>query len=171
MSSEKLAGLIRRDIAANRGYPKSILILMGFRLTHHLRERRGLASRIAYIPTVSIYKFVSEWLFGVEIPAATKIGSGLRLRHGIGVVINPAVTIGEDVMIRQNVTLGNRREDFDCPVIGDHVELGAGATVIGRCTVGDRARVGAGALVLQDIPAGGVAYSPAATIRAPREID
>lgn len=125
-------------------------------------------SRIAYVPLVIVYKLISEWLLGVEIPAATRIGPGLRLRHGIGVVINPFVVIGDDVMIRQNVTLGNRYVDDDAPTIGDRVELGAGAIVIGACTIGEDARIAAGAVVIHDVPAGGVAIPTAATIRPAR---
>ena len=168
MPAASLRNQIRRDIVANRGYPKSVVILLMFRLSHHLRTRRNPLTRILYIPTVLIYKLLSEWMLGVEIPAATKVGIGLRLRHGIGVVINPFVTIGDNVMIRQNVTLGNRYADDDVPVIGNDVEIGAGAIIIGRCIIGDRARIAAGAVVIHDVPPDGVAYPTAATIRPGR---
>lgn len=165
MPSLNVRELVRRDIAANRGYPKSIVILTMFRLAHHLRSNERPWARLAYLPVVVLYKFISEWLLGVEIPAATTIGPGLRLRHGIGVVINPFVKIGANVMIRQNVTLGNRYADDDTPSIGDGVELGAGAIIIGRCVIGDGARIAAGAVVIHDVPPDGVAYPTAATIR------
>ncbi|QLQ09789.1 MAG: serine acetyltransferase [Nocardioidaceae bacterium] len=165
MSQTSVLELIRSDIAANRGYPKSVVVLTGYRIAHAMRSRKGIHNRVAYLGVVTTYKFLSEWLLGIEIPAATQIGPGLRLRHGIGVVINPAVVIGADVMIRQNVTLGNRRTNHDCPVIGDHVELGAGAVVIGPCQIGEGARIGAGAIVIHDVPPGGTAIASAATIR------
>lgn len=164
MSDIDLRATVRRDLAANRGYPKSVVVLLLFRLAHHLKFDAGPVGRLLYVPVGIFYKLFSEWLLGIEIPASTRIGPGLMLRHGVGIVINPLVVIGEDVMLRQNVTLGNRHADDDCPVLEDGVELGAGATVIGAVTVGRGARIGAGAVVVKDVPAGGVAYTPT-TIR------
>jgi serine acetyltransferase len=92
------------------------------------------------------------------------------LRHGVGLVVNPYSVLGENVMLRQGVTIGNRRGDFDCPTIGRDVEIGAGATLIGAITIGDGAKVGAGAVVLGDVPPGGVAVATPATVRPPRPI-
>lgn len=168
MPSVSLRELIRRDAIANRGYPKSTLVLVLFRVAHHLKTRRQPWAKLIYFPIGILYKFTSEWILGIEIPVATKIGAGLRLRHGIGVVINPYVVIGQDVMIRQNVTLGNRYTDDDTPSIADHVEIGAGAIIIGRCSVGEGARIAAGAVVINDVPAYGIAHPVAATIRTGR---
>jgi putative colanic acid biosynthesis acetyltransferase WcaB len=149
---------LRRDLRANRGLPKSLLIVVALRVTQLARSRPGIAGRLLYLPVAVAYKLVTEWFLGVEIPAATKVGPGLRIRHGIGIVINPSVEIGADVLLRHGVTLGNRREKDDCPVIGDRVELGAGAVVIGAVHIGEGAKIGAGAVVMRDVPAGGVAY-------------
>jgi putative colanic acid biosynthesis acetyltransferase WcaB len=162
---EQLRMTCRRDLAANKGYPKSVVVLVAFRVAQYFRSRRGLVGRIVYVPVGTAYKLFSEWLLGIEIPASTSIGPGLILRHGVGIVINPSVVIGADVMIRQNVTLGNRLEEHDCPVIEDGVELGAGAVVIGRVTVGAGARIGAGAVVVKDVPPGGVAINTSTEIR------
>lgn len=168
MPSLSLLQLIRRDVAANRGYPKSVLVLVLFRVAHHLKTCTQPWSKLLYAPVAVIYKLTSEWMLGIEIPVGTKIGAGLRLRHGIGVVINPHVVIGDDVMIRQSVTLGNRYAEDDTPTIGDHVEIGAGAIIIGRCSIGMRARIAAGAVVIHDVPVDGVAHPAAATIRPAR---
>lgn len=155
-----------RDVAANRGYPKSVVVLTLLRLAQATRSRR--ATRLLLYPVVgTVYKVFSEWLLGIEIPASTPVGPGLRLRHGVGVVVNPAAVIGEDVMIRQGVTLGNRRHDTDCPVVHDRVEIGAGATIIGAVTIGAGARIGAGAVVVTDVPAGGVAHVSGTVVRGP----
>lgn len=160
--------LCRADIAANRTYPKSIVILLAFRFAQLMRSRPGLSGRICYLPVATSYKLLTEWLLGVEIPPSTQVGAGLRLRHGVGVVVNPAVIIGENVMLRHGVTLGNRHEDSDCPVIGDGVELGAGATVIGAVTIGQSARIGAGAVVVTDVPPNGVARGPKSLVEPPK---
>lgn len=151
--------LCRADLRANVGYPKSVVILIAFRTAQLVRARDGLVGRLGYLVVGSAYKLLSEWLLGVELPASTEVGAGLRLRHGVGVVVNPACRIGEDVMIRQGVTLGNRKAEADCPVLERGVELGAGATVIGAVRVGEYARIGAGAVVIRDVPPHGVAYT------------
>jgi serine acetyltransferase len=150
----------RADIAANRGYPKSVVILLGLRAAQLARSRRGPGWRLGYLAVAAVYKFGAEWLLGVEIPPSTSVGAGLRLRHGVGVVVNPAAVIGADVLIRHGVTLGNRLGADDCPTVERGAELGAGATVIGRVTVGRYARVGAGAVVVTDVPPYGTARGP-----------
>lgn len=165
MATTSLRQLVRRDIAANRGYPKSVLVMVLFRVAHHVRDHTAPWAKLVYPPLAIGYKLLTEWALGIEIPIATRIGPGLRLRHGIGVVINPHVVIGEDVMIRQNVTLGNRYADDDTPTIGDRCELGAGVIVIGACSIGADARIAAGSVVIHDVPPGAVAHPAAAVIR------
>jgi len=167
MTTDEWRETVRRDLAANRGYPKSIVILLFLRFAQLVRSRPGLLGKLAYLPVGAAYKLMSEWLLGVEIPASTQIGAGLMIRHGVGIVINPASVIGEDVMLRHGVTLGNRYELDDCPVIGRGVEFGAGATVIGRVVVGDHARVGAGAVLVKDLAPYAVAYSPTTIVERP----
>jgi len=69
--------------------------------------------------------------------------------HPIGIVIG-AAHIGENCIIRQNVTIGHKNNAY--PYIGDYVELGAGCIIIGNVEVGDNAVVGAGAVVTKDVP-------------------
>ncbi len=165
MSRNELVATLRRDLRANAGYPKSIVIVALLRGTQFLRGRRGPLARLQYVVAATVYKLVTEWVLGVEIPPSTPVGAGLRLQHGVGTVVNPHAVIGQDVMLRQGVTIGNRRSDTDCPRIGDGVEIGAGATLIGAITIGARARIGAGAIVLSDVPEGGLALAAPATIR------
>ena len=165
MTKQELRQLLRRDVAANRGYPKSVLVLVLFRLAQYARTQRGPGARLAYLLVGAVYKFVSEWFLGIELPASTTVGAGLQLRHGVGTVVNPYAIIGHDVMLRQGITIGNRHRDTDCPRISDHVEIGAGACLIGEIRVGRDARIGAGAIVISDVPDGGLALGTPATIR------
>ena len=82
--------------------------------------------------------------------------------------MNPHAVIGAGVMLRQGVTIGNRRSEDDCPVIGDRVEIGAMAVVIGAITVGDDARIGAGSVVVTDVPPGAVVINRGTEIRTPQ---
>jgi len=93
-------------------------------------------------------------VFTVDIHPAVPIGRGVFIDHATGVVIGETATIGNDVSILQNVTLGGTgKESGDRhPKIGDGVLLSVGAKVLGNITVGARAKVGAGSIVLKDVP-------------------
>jgi serine O-acetyltransferase len=88
---------------------------------------------------------------GADIPLGTKIGGGLQLMHPNGVVIHSGVIIGPNCLILQQVTLGTGNNE-GVPTIGGHVDIGAGAKVLGKIAVGDHAKIGANAVVLSDVP-------------------
>ncbi len=90
--------------------------------------------------------------YGLEIVVGADIGGGLYIAHPIGTVIAPQ-RIGRNCTIVAAVTIGMRNE-WEFPVIGDEVFIGAGARVLGGITVGNRARIGANAVVTRDVPAG-----------------
>jgi serine O-acetyltransferase len=91
---------------------------------------------------------------GADIPLGSKIGGGLYLPHPNGVVIHPQADIGPNCLIFQQVTVGMSNDGL--PTLGGHVDLGAGAKVLGAVHVGSHARVGANAVVLHDVPNGTV---------------
>lgn len=97
----------------------------------------------------------NQFLTGVDIAPAARIGPGLRIAHGTGIVVGNGVVIGSDCLLMQNVTLGapTMARIEDMPTIGDRCVLGAGAAVIGRVTIGDDCFVAAHALVTVDVPA------------------
>ncbi len=106
-------------------------------------------------------KFLARWISqrsrrrtGVEIHPAAKIGKGLFIDHGMGVVIGETTEIGDDCTLYQNVTLGGTGKDHGKrhPTLGNRVMVGAGAKVLGPFLVGDNARVAAGAVVLSTVP-------------------
>lgn len=102
---------------------------------------------------------------GADIPLNCSIGGGLLIPHPNGIVIHPDVRIGPNCLIFQQVTLGAR--DARVPMVGGHVDFGAGAKVLGAITLGDHSNVGANAVVLIDVPAGASAVGvPAKVIPA-----
>ena len=104
----------------------------------------------------------------VELHLTTRIGGGLVLKHGSGTVVHPDVRMGPNCMIFQNVTLGAYSTGRPgVPVLGGHVDVGAGAKVLGPVSIGDHAVIGANAVVLQDVPAGMVAVGVPAKILTP----
>ncbi|MBO9522477.1 MAG: serine acetyltransferase [Nocardioidaceae bacterium] len=96
---------------------------------------------------------------GVEIHPAARIGPGFVVDHGYGTVIGETTTIGADCYVLQGVVLGatgiaDNRPGQRHPTLGDRVEVGAFARVLGPVRVGDGAFIGAMSLVLDDVPAG-----------------
>lgn len=89
---------------------------------------------------------------GADIPLNCQIGGGLLLPHPNGVVIHPKAHIGPNCLIFQQVTIGTR-SDCGPPVIGGHVDIGAGAKILGDLSIGNHACIGANAVVLKDVPA------------------
>ena len=114
---------------------------------------------------------ISE-LFQVDIHPAAKLGSGLFLDHGTGIVIGETAVVGDEVSMLHAVTLGGtgaERGDRH-PKIGRGVLLGAGAKVLGNITIGDYAKVASGSVVLKDVPAGcTVAGVPARLVNCPTD--
>lgn len=99
---------------------------------------------------------LGKLLTGIEIHPAAKIGKGLFIDHGLGVVIGETTVIGRDVTIFQGVTLGGRGNETTKkrhPTICDGAMIAAGAKVLGPITIGKEAKVGANAVVLIDVPA------------------
>lgn len=91
---------------------------------------------------------------GIEIHPAAKIGKGLFIDHGHGVVIGETSIIGDNVTLYQGVTLGGtgKEQGKRHPTIGNNVMIGAGAKVLGSFTIGDNSKVAAGSVVLEEVP-------------------
>lgn len=152
---------IRLDRLANKGNPKAALLLFWFRCAGALRHR-GAAWRPLYFVVAAGYKFVGEWLMGIELPPSTRVGPGLAIHHGFGLVVNPSAVIGSGVQVRHGVTIGNSGSSNDCPTVGNNVSIGAGAVLLGGITIGEGATIGANALVIADVAPGQVMVSPRA---------
>ena len=107
--------------------------------------------------------FLARWVSqicnrrtGIEIHPGAKIGEGLFIDHGHGVVIGETAVIGDNCTIYHQVTLGGTGHEKHAkrhPTIGNNVLIGAGAKILGPVTVGDNAMIGAGSVVLCDVPA------------------
>jgi serine O-acetyltransferase len=105
---------------------------------------------------------------GAEIPVNTRIGGGLLVPHPNGIVIHPGAVIGPNCLILQQVTIGTRSEG-DPPVLGGHVDVGAGAKILGSLRIGAHAVIGANAVVLRNVPEGATAVGVPAICIEPRD--
>jgi serine O-acetyltransferase len=99
---------------------------------------------------------------GADIPLNCKLGGGLLLPHPNGIVIHPDAEIGPNCLFFQQVTIGEEADGV--PTLEGHVDVGAGAKIIGQLTVGKHAKIGANAVVLDDVPAGATAVGIPAKI-------
>jgi len=158
---------LRYDMQANNGNPKGKLIVFLFRMSSYIRRGNKFIYYIC-IPYIIWYRLYVEWSLGVEIPPLTRIGSGLTVYHGQGLVINNRTIIGENCTLRHNVTLGNKNKDdiYGCPILEDGVEVGASAVILGRIKIGRGAVIGSSAVVIKNVTAGDVIVgNPGRSIR------
>lgn len=114
--------------------------------------------RLPWTISYIVLNKVVEIFCGITIGATAKIGRRLRIEHHGCIVIHGAAEIGSDCLIRHEVTIGNLggQDALAAPKIGNGVEIGAGAKLLGRITVGAGAVIGANAVVIRDVPAGAV---------------
>ena len=147
-----LQAVLKHDPAA-RNKLEVALTYSGF---HAVRMHR-----LAHFFYVHRYKLLariisqlSRFFTGIEIHPGAKLGEGVFIDHGAGVVIGETAEIGNNVVIYQGVTLGGTGKDKGKrhPTIEDNVMISAGATVLGPFTVGKGAKIGAGSVVLREVP-------------------
>ncbi|WP_026082793.1 serine O-acetyltransferase [Mastigocladopsis repens] len=107
---------------------------------------------IPFIPR--FISHISRFFTGIEIHPGAKIGKGVFIDHGMGVVIGETAVVGDYSLIYQGVTLGGtgKQTGKRHPSLGNHVVVGAGAKVLGNICIGDHVRIGAGSVVLRDVP-------------------
>lgn len=159
---------IFQDWEANQGNVKGQLVLALFRLA---QKTRALPEPwwLLGLPYLAFYRLSVEWMLGIELRFKTRVGPRLRLYHGQALVVHEQTVIGADCMLRQSTTIGNKigadGKPGACPVLGNGVDVGANAVILGAITIGDGAVIGAGSVVVKDVPAGAVvAGNPARVI-------
>ena len=160
-----MKGGILQDWEANTGNWKSRSAMVLYRAAQAIR-RQPPALRLLGAPIVALYVIYVEWALGIELNLKSKIGPGLRLFHGTGLVIHEAAVIGSNCAVRHCTTIGMKNGPADCPSIGNNVDIGSNSVVLGSIRIGDNAVIGAGSVVLHDVPAGDiVAGNPARSIK------
>lgn len=115
---------------------------------------------------------IGRFFTGIEIHPGAKIGRGLFIDHGMGVVIGETAEVGDNVTIYHGVTLGGtgKHKGKRHPTVGNNVMIGSGAKILGPIKIGDNAKVGANAVLLKDLPEGCTAVGiPAKIVKAKKE--
>jgi len=107
-------------------------------------------------PFSLLYRIAFKWVqmvAGIELPCEVEIGRNFVIDHSGGIVVSGFARFGDDCRIRTGVVVGlSRVEDPCAPVIGNNVDIGAGAKVLGRIRIGNNVRIGANAVVVADVP-------------------
>jgi serine O-acetyltransferase len=122
-----------------------------------LNRRRGMVQAVELKFYWLMFRAI-ETVTGISLPLQAQIGPGLRIFHFGNIFIHEQAVIGRNCTLRQGVTIGNRVSDGPAPMIGDDVEFGAYAQVLGNVRVGNNAKIGAMTVVLSDVPAGATAF-------------
>lgn len=144
--------IFERDPAARNGL-EVLLCYPGFqalvchRVAHWLYQQR-----LPVIPR--LLSHLSRLLTGVEIHPGARLGQGIFIDHGMGVVIGETAIVGDYCLIYQGVTLGGtgKQSGKRHPTLANNVVVGAGAKVLGNIQIGENVRIGAGSVVLRDVP-------------------
>jgi len=142
-------------------------LLRSIRRYQYWHDRGGVLGQVARKWAALRHRFWSV-VTGADIPLNCCIGGGLLIPHPNGIVIHPDARIGVNCLIFQQVTIGTQGNRDGLPVIKGHVDVGAGARILGPVHIGAHARVGANAVVLVDVPDGAAAVGiPARVVREP----
>jgi serine O-acetyltransferase len=132
------------------------------------QDRKTFASSVLKRWAAFRHRFWSA-VCGADIPLNCKIGGGLLMPHPNGIVIHPDAVVGPNCLIFQQVTLGSRGAD-GAPCLGGHVDVGAGAKLLGGITVGDHCVVGANAVLMQSMPVKHIAVGVPAVVKPIRSV-
>jgi serine O-acetyltransferase len=112
-----------------------------------------------------VLKFFSEMLLGAELPCEAVIGRRFVIEHIGGIVVSGDAVLGDDCVIRNGVTIGLRNRGVrGSPRLGNRVDIGAGAKLLGPIHIGDDTVIGANAVVMRDVPANSIAAGVPARI-------
>ena len=132
-------------------YP-TIHALIAYRISHYL-----YINKLFFL--ARLISQISRFFTGIEIHPGAKIGRGLVIDHGMGVVIGETAEIGDNVLLYHGVTLGGTGNDKGKrhPTVGNNVVIGAGAKVLGPIYIGSNSKIGANSVVLNNVPEGATA--------------
>lgn len=144
----------------------------GRQLLRTVREYQKLTARWGLLAGVLRPYWVLQHRFwsavtSSRVPLNCQLGGGLMLSHASGVVIHPDARLGPNCLIFQQVAIASGGRKPGVPTLDGHVDVGAGAKILGGVHVGAHAQIGANAVVLDDVPAGAIAVGVPARILAP----
>lgn len=159
---------IRSDLQAHRGDwgAQGFWALLVYRFGRwRYGVRPALLRKLLSLIYKLAYKFI-QIITGIELPCEVPVGQGLVIEHSGGIVVSGFARIGDNCRLRNGVVIGLARVDEPCaPQLGDNVDIGAGAKLLGPIRIGNNVRIGANAVVLTDVPDNSIAVGVPAVIK------
>lgn len=149
---EEIRSAQKKD-PASRTFLEVLLLYQGLHaLVSHRSAHFFYKIRLFFL--ARLISQASRHFTGIEIHPGAKLGRGVFIDHGMGVVIGETAVVGDNVLLYQGVTLGGTglEKGKRHPTIGNNVVIGAGAKILGNITVGDNSYIGANAVVVKDVP-------------------
>ncbi|MBE9561930.1 MAG: serine acetyltransferase [Proteobacteria bacterium] len=132
------------------------------------RWRYTIKQRWVRIPFSFLYKVLYifiQIITGIELPCEAQVGRRFTIEHFSGIIISGDAVFGDDVIIRNGVTVGLRHTGVcGSPIFGNRVDIGAGAKILGPIKIGNDVAIGANAVVIKDVPANSIAVGIPAKI-------
>jgi len=163
---------IRADLRAYGGQwgAQGFWAMVVYRFGRWRYDLRPVVLRKAMSAVYRVMFKLVQMATGIELPCEAVIGRNFVIDHQGGIVVSGYSRIGDNCRIRSGVVIGLARVGEPCaPVIGNGVDIGTGAKVLGRITIGDNVLIGANAVVLKDVPANCIAVGVPAVVR-PRQL-
>lgn len=159
---------IRADLRSHQGDwgAQGFWVMVVYRFG---RWRYGIQPALLRKPFSMLYKFsykLIQVITGIELPCEAEVGHGFVIDHFGGIVVSGYARFGNNCRIRNGVVVGlSRVEDPCAPVIGDNVDIGAGAKILGPIRIGNNVLIGANAVVVRDVPDDSIAVGVPAIIK------
>jgi serine O-acetyltransferase len=159
---------IREDLRNYKGrwWEQGFWVMLVYRFG---RWRYGIRPTLLRKPFSLLYKVAHKFvqiLTGIDLPCEVEVGRNFVIDHFGGIIVSGYAKFGDNCRIRNNVCVGLRHIDEPvAPVIGNNVDIGAGAVLLGAITIGDNVLIGANAVVITDVPSNCIAIGVPATIR------
>jgi serine O-acetyltransferase len=163
---------LRADLRAYHGkwWEQGFWVMVVYRFG---RWRYGIRNKWLRKPFSLVYKIahkLAQITTGIDLPCEVAVGRNFVIDHFGGIIISGYTRFGDNCRIRNGVCVGLRRIEEPCaPVIGNNVDIGAGAKLLGNITIGDNVLIGANAVVITDVPDNCVAMGVPAVIRPRRD--
>ncbi len=133
-----------------------VMLVYRFGRWRYTIKRRWIRMPFSFLYKL-LYLFI-QIITGIELPCEAKVGRRFTIEHFGGIIISGDAVFGDDVIIRNGVTVGLRHTGVrGSPTISNRVDIGAGAKILGNIKIGDDVAIGANAVVIKDVPANSIA--------------
>lgn len=164
---------IRQDFKTYRGNigAQGFWVMLVYRFGRwRYRVRPAILRKFFSLIYKILHKFI-QIVAGIDLPCEVEIGKGFIIDHFGGIVVSGYAKFGDHCRIRNGVVIGLKNlEEPGAPIIGNNVDIGTGAKVLGKITIGNNVLIGANAVVISDVPDNSIAVGVPAVIKARSQV-